>query len=95
MMWKINNFHKLPSVIINISEKRGFMSRIIPFPVQKKTVIIKEFDYFKFQNELNSFQNQGYEIIRTSSLFKKTGFGGITGFFAELQLSRTNSQQND
>jgi len=60
------------------------MSKIINFPKRRETVVIKELDSQKYKKKLDFYLDKGYEVIRASSLFKKTRFGGVTSYFAEL-----------
>jgi len=65
-------------------EARERMSKIIIFPVKEKTLFIKELNYQKFQKKIDRYLAKGYKIIRSSPLYKETGFGGVTSYFAEL-----------
>ena len=61
------------------------MNKAIQFPVEKKK-IIKELNFKKFNNKLKYYEKKGYKVLRTSACSKMSGFGKVTGYFAELQL---------
>lgn len=59
-------------------------NKLIIFPNQKSTILIKEPDYRKYQRKLKTFLKNGYEILIASCVYKKTRFGGSFSYFAEL-----------
>jgi hypothetical protein len=60
------------------------MDMVIQFPAWEEK-IIKELDFTKFTRKLNYYKKKGYKAIRKSTYFKITGFGKVTGYFAELR----------
>ena len=60
-------------------------NKIVTFPSQKDTILIKEPNYQKYHKKLKVYLNNGYEIIIASCAYKKTRFGGTISYFAELK----------
>jgi len=60
---------------------------LLTFPtgVSDNTFTIKSVDKTEFKMKLNEKVNAGWDILKVTSEFRKTLFGGITSYKAELR----------